>query len=213
MKKSLVCKITATRCSPCLLFSVKKKEKESLVKKGREKTHCNFWMNFSTATWTLSIISPSSPILLSHVYSAYINYTGIVYKKINKNCLQPKQQGVWPNKLYLFYALNRPISCNSPVSNGWLCLFPFCFSVMLLSLSLCTSPRLFHLWCLDFCGSGVGFLGLSGLRGSCGWHGAAIASCKRICARTWPCKQAAGTVRALECLLSYSSPASFKSPL
>lgn len=108
MKKSLVCKITATRCSPCLLFSVKKKEKESLVKKGREKTHCNFWMNFSTATWTLSIISPSSPILLSHVYSAYINYTGIVYKKKKKLFATKTTRGLAQQTLPFFMPSTDP---------------------------------------------------------------------------------------------------------
>lgn len=30
------------------------KEKERLVKRGGERRNCQFWMTFSTATWTLS---------------------------------------------------------------------------------------------------------------------------------------------------------------
>lgn len=57
------------------VIQCKEKEKERLVKRGREKTQCHCWMN-STTRRTLSIFS-LSPVFLSHVYAASVKYTRI----------------------------------------------------------------------------------------------------------------------------------------
>lgn len=132
-------------CYQMLSLSViqcKEMEKERLVKE-REKTHGHFWMNFSTATWTPSILSFFSSFL-------FLLYTSDTHE-VKKVCLQWQNsqfvtkttRGLAPttalshfHKAYLFCPQHSS-PYNSTVSNGWLCSFPL--FILCSSYALCTS--------------------------------------------------------------------------
>lgn len=63
---------------------------------------------------------------------------------------------------------------------------------------------------LDPCGSGVGFPGLTGLRGSCGRHGAVV---EVVRGYVLACNHTSQGYKGTESLLFYSSPAIKKAPL
>lgn len=102
------------------LAVIQRKEEGEAGKEGKRKDS-HFWMNFSTATWTLSIISLSLLQFSCHMCTLLTLNTQELF---GKNCLQL----LYP-KFDLFYALNRPIPCNSTVSNGFV--FLLCFSFFL----------------------------------------------------------------------------------
>lgn len=165
VKKSLVFKITATRCSLCLLFSIKR---ERVAGKGKRK-------DTVISRWTSQLLHGRSPSFLS---------SPALLSRLDRLLVINAQDF---EKLGLLRSIKFIKPLNSLRSNKWMvvfitflssCVFPF----------LCTSLWVGGLM-LELGGSGVWFLGLPGLKGSCGRHGTAVANCKMISARMWPCEQ------------------------
>ncbi len=179
------------------LSVIQRKEKE---KEGKRKDTLSFLdelLNCSTDTLHLLPVSNFLVPCMLSLHQIHKNWKRCVCTgKIVR--LQPKEQEALAStaakcagSLSQMFTKLTVTALNTPSPVIQQCQMVGCVYFLCLHcvpLSLCTSPGWNSLM-LDLCGSGVGFLGLSGLRGSWGWHGAAVASCKRICACLWPYTQ------------------------